>query len=60
MTKFSMGEVVVLKCGGPRMVIVCPEQDEDDWVVCSWHQTNGRPRTRGYPVESLTRVEALQ
>jgi uncharacterized protein YodC (DUF2158 family) len=59
-SRLKLGDVVLLRSGGQRMTVIDLPEVGEDYVVVTWHQMDGRPRTRGYPEEALVVVETLQ
>jgi uncharacterized protein YodC (DUF2158 family) len=55
----NVGDVVILKSGGPEMTIIrlSPQSDGSQWVRCAWFDQTPdnlwRMETEDFPVESL-------
>lgn len=52
---FSVGDVVVLKSGGPKMTVTYLG---DRGVSCSWFKDGQIPAWHEFPAEALTRTSA--
>lgn len=50
--EFKVGDVVVLKSGGPPMTIYRIMSQGSVW--CTWFDGSGKPTDKEYPVEALS------
>lgn len=51
MSQFSVGDVVRLKSGGPKMTVV--ESDKQDGLLCQWFDRNGKLHKDTFAVAML-------
>jgi uncharacterized protein YodC (DUF2158 family) len=56
MSKFTQGDVVWLKSGGPPMVVIgapVPPAAPAHYLTCAWISPAGEPQQAHYPEEAL-------
>jgi len=56
-TDFKVGDVVILKSGGPTMT-VCEIDDDEDMIYCQWFVENKILETADFPADSLEHYDA--
>ena len=50
----TVGDVVVLKSGGPKMTVREVGQDDDGpYAICEWFDSDKKPQTRSFVQETL-------
>jgi uncharacterized protein YodC (DUF2158 family) len=56
---FGIGDVVVLKSGGPRMTICALPNEHRSSYYCEWFDENGVLSKAKFPAEALKLVQKL-
>ena len=54
---FQVGDVVMLKSGGPKMTITGGPSENIRGYYCQWFDENGTISRARFPAESLMKVE---
>lgn len=54
---FEVGEVVVLKSGGPRMTVAGEDGFNEDMVACTWFDEKNKVVRDSFPPQSLKRYD---
>lgn len=52
----QIGDVVMLKSGGPRMTVTALDSPHSSGLLCEWFDRNGSIGQARFPVESLKRA----
>ena len=52
--KFKVGDVVILKSGGPKMTV--EDVEAGDTIVCQWFITGQKLEYGSFPADSLERA----
>jgi uncharacterized protein YodC (DUF2158 family) len=57
MADFSVGDVVRLKSGGPKMTVMwLPDREYTSAYTCAWFASDDERKTERFPAESLELV----
>lgn len=56
MEYLKLGDVVILKSGGPKMTITAMPSQHFSGVMCEWFDRNGARAQARFPAESLKKV----
>ncbi len=54
--KFKVGDVVILKSGGPKMTV--EDVEAGDTIVCQWFVDGKKLEYGSFPADSLERAES--
>ncbi len=54
--KFKVGDVVILKSGGPKMTV--EDVEGRDTIVCQWFGDSKKLEYGSFPADSLERAES--
>ncbi len=57
--KFSVGDVVRLKSGGPNMTIIETEKISEQYVTCQWFDGDNKPQKENFRKEALILAEEI-
>ena len=58
-TKFNIGDVVILRSGGPRMTVTALETIHISGYQCDWFDKSGNLSHARFPSESLRKATVM-
>lgn len=59
MADFKVGDVVLLRSGGPKMTITSLPSQHFSGILCEWFDRTGVPAQARFPAESLKKVRQI-